>query len=48
MECYIWIINGKKFNEVDLLVVKYGECICLKFVNDSMMVYLMYLYGMFM
>ena len=28
-------INGKKFNEADPLVVKYGERIRLKFVNDS-------------
>ncbi|AUX88258.1 copper oxidase (plasmid) [Acinetobacter sp. ACNIH2] len=48
MERYIWTINGKKFNEADPLVVKYGERISLKFVNDSMMAHPMHLHGMFM
>ena len=48
MERYIWTINGKKFNEADPLVVKYGERIRLKFVNDSMMAQQMQLHGMFM
>ncbi|WP_151838367.1 copper resistance system multicopper oxidase [Acinetobacter ursingii] len=48
MERYIWTINGKKFNEADPLVVKYGERIRLKFVNDSMMAHPMHLHGMFM
>ena len=48
MERYIWTINGKKFNEADPLVVKYGERIRLKFVNDSMMAHPMHSHGMFM
>ncbi|MEN8392440.1 copper resistance system multicopper oxidase [Acinetobacter indicus] len=48
MERYIWTINGKKFNEADPIVVKYGERIRLKFVNDSMMAHPMHLHGMFM
>lgn len=48
MERYIWTINGKKFNEADPLVVKYGERIRLKFVNESMMAHPMHLHGMFM
>jgi len=48
MDRYIWTINGKKFNEADPLVVKYGERIRLKFVNDSMMAHPMHLHGMFM
>ncbi|EPF73190.1 hypothetical protein F956_01151 [Acinetobacter indicus ANC 4215] len=48
MERYIWTMNGKKFNEADPLVVKYGERIRLKFVNDSMMAHPMHLHGMFM
>ena len=48
MERYIWTINGKKFNETELLEVKYGERIRLKFINDSMMAHPMHLHGMFM
>ena len=48
MERYIWTINGKKFNEVEPLNVKYGERIRLKFVNESMMAHPMHLHGMFM
>ncbi|MBJ9426013.1 copper resistance system multicopper oxidase [Acinetobacter seifertii] len=48
MERYIWTINGKKFNEVEPLQVKYGERIRLKFVNESMMAHPMHLHGMFM
>ena len=50
MERYIWTINGKKFSDKDFapLKVKYGECIRLKFVNDSMMAHPMHLHGMFM
>lgn len=48
MERYIWTINGKKFTEVEPLLVKYGERIRLKFINDSMMAHPMHLHGMFM
>ncbi|MBK0064447.1 MULTISPECIES: copper resistance system multicopper oxidase [unclassified Acinetobacter] len=47
MERYIWTMNGKKYNEATPLVVKYGERIRLKFINDSMMAHPMHLHGMF-
>ena len=47
MERYIWTMNGKKYNEAEPLVVKYGERIRLKFINDSMMAHPMHLHGMF-
>ncbi|WP_130804576.1 copper resistance system multicopper oxidase [Acinetobacter ihumii] len=47
MERYIWTMNGQKYNEAKPLVVKYGERIRLKFINDSMMAHPMHLHGMF-
>ncbi len=47
MERYIWTMNNKKFNDAQPIIVKYGERVRLKFVNDSMMAHPMHLHGMF-
>ncbi|NHB59393.1 copper resistance system multicopper oxidase [Acinetobacter sp. 194] len=48
MQRYIWTMNGEKFSDAKPLMVKYGERIRLKFINDSMMAHPMHLHGMFM
>lgn len=49
MERYMWLFDGKKFSEVDGYVCfNYGERLCLILVNDIMMDYFIYLYGMWM
>lgn len=46
MERYIWTINGKKLSEAEPLVLRYGERVRFKFVNDTMMIHPMHLHGM--
>ncbi|GAB3053243.1 copper resistance system multicopper oxidase [Acinetobacter apis] len=47
MERYIWMLNGKKYNQATPLQVKYGERVRLTFVNNTMMAHPMHLHGMF-
>ncbi|MEZ5690851.1 MAG: multicopper oxidase domain-containing protein [Rickettsiales bacterium] len=47
MERYIWTMNGKKYNNADIVKLRYGERVRLKFVNESMMAHPMHLHGMF-
>tara|TARA_R110000824_G_scaffold390760_8_gene587764 strand:- start:16897 stop:18531 length:1635 start_codon:yes stop_codon:yes gene_type:complete len=47
MERYIWTLNGKKYDEADVIDLEYGERVKLTFVNKSMMAHPMHLHGMF-
>ncbi|WP_169566349.1 copper resistance system multicopper oxidase [Sneathiella limimaris] len=46
MERYIWSINGVKYEDADPIVLKYGERVRFKFVNETMMTHPMHLHGM--
>ena len=46
MERYIWSINGVKFEDADPIVLRYGERVRFKFVNETMMAHPMHLHGM--
>jgi len=46
MERYIWSLNGVKFSDADPIVLKYGERVRFKFVNETMMTHPMHLHGM--
>jgi FtsP/CotA-like multicopper oxidase with cupredoxin domain len=46
MNRYIWTINGEKFPKPVLL--KFGERVRLKFINETMMAHPIHLHGMFM
>jgi FtsP/CotA-like multicopper oxidase with cupredoxin domain len=46
MERYIWSINGVKFEDADPIVLRYGERVRFKLINETMMVHPMHLHGM--
>jgi CopA family copper-resistance protein len=46
MERYIWSINGKKYQDDEVIRLKYGERVRFKFVNETMMSHPMHLHGM--
>jgi len=46
MERYIWSINGKKYEDDEVIKLKYGERVRFKFVNETMMSHPMHLHGM--
>jgi CopA family copper-resistance protein len=46
MERYIWSINGVKYDDADPIVLRYGERVRFKFVNETMMTHPMHLHGM--
>lgn len=49
MERYIWTLNGKTYADSDgPLLLKTGERLRLRFVNETMMAHPMHLHGMFM
>ncbi|KAK3586176.1 hypothetical protein CHS0354_013126 [Potamilus streckersoni] len=48
MERYIWSINGVKYEDAEPLVLKEGERVRFKFVNETMMMHPMHLHGMWM
>ncbi|MDG1701766.1 MAG: copper resistance system multicopper oxidase [Opitutae bacterium] len=48
MERYIWMLNGKKFEESEPISLNYNERVRLTFINDTMMAHPMHLHGMFM
>jgi len=48
MERYFWSINGRKFSEADPIVLKYGERVRFRFINETMMPHAMHLHGMWM
>lgn len=48
MERFFWSMNGRKFNEADPIVLKYGERVRFRFINETMMNHPMHLHGMWM
>lgn len=46
MEKFVWLFNGIKFLDVVLVLLKYGEWFRIMLINDIMMIYFIYLYGM--
>ena len=46
MERYTWSINGVKYEDADPIVLRYGERVRFKFVNETMMTHPMHLHGM--
>lgn len=47
MERYIWMLNGKKYEDSGPINLTYGERVRLTFINDTMMAHPMHLHGMF-
>ena len=48
MERYFWSINGNQFSEAQPIVLKYGERVRFRFINETMMNHPMHLHGMWM
>jgi FtsP/CotA-like multicopper oxidase with cupredoxin domain len=48
MERYFWSINGRKFNEAQPIVLRYGERVRFRFINETMMNHAMHLHGMWL
>lgn len=46
MERYIWSINDVKFDDADPIMLRYGERVRIRFVNETMMSHPMHLHGM--
>ena len=45
MERYIWLLNGKTFDEADPISLAYGEQVRITYVNETMMAHPMHLHG---
>ncbi len=45
MERYIWLLNGKTFEEADPINLAYGERVRITYVNETMMAHPMHLHG---
>ena len=45
MERYIWLLNGKTFEEAEPIALRYGERVRLTYVNETMMAHPMHLHG---
>ena len=45
MERYIWLLNGKTFDEADPINLAYGERVRITYVNETMMAHPMHLHG---
>lgn len=48
MERYFWSINGNRFSEAQPIVLRLGERVRLRFVNETMMAHPMHLHGLWM
>ena len=46
MSRYMWSMNGIKFNDADLLKLKFGERVRINLLNDTMMNHPIHLHGM--
>jgi len=46
MSRYMWSMNGVKFNDADLLKLKFGERVRINLLNDTMMNHPIHLHGM--
>jgi FtsP/CotA-like multicopper oxidase with cupredoxin domain len=47
MERYIWTMDGKVYDGMSPINLRYGERVRLKFINETMMAHPMHLHGMF-
>lgn len=45
MERYIWLLNGKPFEDSDPIELTYGERVRITYVNETMMAHPMHLHG---
>jgi len=45
MERYIWLLNGKPFEDSDPIQLSYGERVRITYVNETMMAHPMHLHG---
>lgn len=45
MERYIWLLNGKPFEDSDPIALQYGERVRITYVNETMMAHPMHLHG---
>lgn len=45
MERYIWLLNGRSFEESDPIQLAYGERVRITYVNETMMAHPMHLHG---
>lgn len=45
MERYIWLLNGKRFEDSDPIELAYGERVRITYVNETMMAHPMHLHG---
>ncbi|BCW90392.1 Copper resistance protein A [Alphaproteobacteria bacterium SO-S41] len=45
MERYIWLLNGKPFEDSDPIQLKFGERVRITYVNETMMAHPMHLHG---
>jgi CopA family copper-resistance protein len=48
MERFFWSINARKFSEAEPIVLRYGERVRFRFINETMMNHPMHLHGMWM
>ncbi|MGE5540518.1 MAG: copper resistance system multicopper oxidase [Gemmatimonas sp.] len=48
MERFFWSMNGRKYNEAQPIVLRYGERVRFRFINETMMNHPMHLHGMWM
>ncbi|WP_053081546.1 multicopper oxidase domain-containing protein [Methylobacterium aquaticum] len=45
MQRYFWSINGRKFSEAQPIVLRYGERVRFRFINETMMPHPMHIHG---
>ena len=45
MQRYFWSINGRKFSEAEPIVLRYGERVRFRFINETMMNHPMHIHG---
>jgi CopA family copper-resistance protein len=48
MERFFWSMNGRMYNEAQPIVLRYGERVRFRFINETMMNHPMHLHGMWM
>lgn len=48
MQRYFWSINGRKFSEAEPIVLRYGERVRFRFINETMMNHPMHIHGTWM
>ena len=48
MQRYFWSMNGRKFSEAQPIVLRYGERVRFRFINETMMNHPMHIHGTWM